>query len=1044
MSNNDHILGLDIGPNSIGWALLGRENGEIAATGVRIFTAGLDDLELDGKGKSWNLKRRDARSVRRGIERTSRRMVKLAHILQNAGLLPLGAIDDGYSRNEYFTRLDQKLDYPYKLRARALDEKLEPFEIGRALYHLAQRRGFLSNRKSVSEDEKEEGKVKESIGELQRQMDEAGARTLGEYFSQVDPHQERIRSRYTSRKMYEDEFQQIWEKQKEYYSALMIDELKAEVHEAIFYQRPLKSQKHLIGGCQLEDGQRRAPWALLSAQRYRYLSTLNNLIIKLPDGSERELTEQEYEKLADHLETNKELKFTTARGKKLLGLPKGAKFNLEEGGEKNIPGNRTAASLRKVFSDRWDELSDAEKGQVVEDLRSIVKDEALKKRAMDKWGLDEESADKLTRIKLDDGYCNYSRRALSKLVPLLRQRKHLQTAIRELYPDRWARTTRPLSVLPPLRECEDPLLSELRNPIVSRALTEIRDIVNAIVGKYGKPAEIRIELARELRQTSKQREEATKRMRQNERERKQAAKKIIDETSLTEPKRNDILKVLLADECDWKCPYTGKTISIGALFGGHPQFDIEHIIPLDRCLDDSYMNKTLCDADENRNVKRGKTPYEAYHGTAKWDEIISRVGKFSGRAGREKLRRFKMTDEETEDFIAGFTSRQLNDTRYASRLAKKYLGLLYGGVDDDGIDASGKRCVQATSGKVTATLRYLWGLNAVLGQAAIKSRDDHRHHAVDAIVVALTSSSAIKALSDAAKRGASVARKYSKVKPPWHTILEDARKAVLGITPSHRVNRRVRGALHKETFYSPPRDESGRRSEEGEYVHVHQPLESLSARDVASIVDPVVRKAVEDKLQQLGETDPAKAFKDPSNYPRLKSGQLIKKLRVRHKLEVVPVGQEEYRQRYVMLGNNHHMEIVEVQLTDKQGNVKKDKDGKPMVKWEGYVVSMFEAYQRKKRKEPIVKRDHGPGKKFLFSIAGGDTIELQKEEGKSELFVVRTVAQSTQIRFVPVHDARTLLEIGKVGLTAVPETLRKWNCRKVAVNRLGEVHYQND
>ena len=199
---------------------------------------------------------------------------------------------------------------------------------------------------------------------------------------------------------------------------------------------------------------------------------------------------------------------------------------------------------------------------------------------------------------------------------------------------------------------------------------------------------------------------------------------------------------------------------------------------------------------------------------------------------------------------------------------------------------------------------------------------------------------------------------------------------------------------------------------------------------------------MQQKLSELGESDPKKAFKDAANLPLDPQGRVVRRVRLKRNLEVFPIAKEEHRRRYVVLGNNHHMEIVGVGEPDEHGE---------HPKWEAHVVSMFEAYQRKKNKEPIVKRDwsdetekDGKPRKFLFSLAGGDTIELQKEEGKRELFIVRTVPQMKQVRFVPINDARRLKDIGKVGFTAYPETLRKWHCRKVAVNPIGEVHYQND
>ena len=129
-------------------------------------------------------------------------MAKLANVLRRAGLLPEGNYNDPDRRHELLKKLDESIASPYQLRAKALDEPLTPYELGRAVYHLAQRRGFLSNRIVTKDQEDEEkGVVKPAIGELAKSIEASGSRTLGEYFSRVDARTERIRTRYTSRKM---------------------------------------------------------------------------------------------------------------------------------------------------------------------------------------------------------------------------------------------------------------------------------------------------------------------------------------------------------------------------------------------------------------------------------------------------------------------------------------------------------------------------------------------------------------------------------------------------------------------------------------------------------------------------------------------------------------------------------------------------------------------------------------------------------------------------------------------------------------------------
>src|SRR5690606_35417899 len=147
-------------------------------------------------------------------------------------------------------------------------------------------------------------------------------------------------------------------------------------------------------------------------------------------------------------------------------------------------------------------------------------------------------------------------------------------------------------------------------------------------------------------------ERITRQNRQREKERAVAAERIIREARIANPSRADIEKVLLADECGWQCPYTGRQIDWSTLLGPHPQFDVEHIWPRSRCLDASFANKALCFHEESRTRKRGRTSSAAYgRDPRRWAEIIARGQRFEGdfRTRREKLRRF-LAEEIDADF----------------------------------------------------------------------------------------------------------------------------------------------------------------------------------------------------------------------------------------------------------------------------------------------------------------------------------------------------------------------------------------------------------
>jgi len=1019
------VLGLDVGSSSLGWVLMNEE--EVLDIGSRIFEAGMDGNIEKGTDESYNVQRRDARLTRRRLQRRTRRLIKLALYLQRVDLLPESNIEDSKIRHEFFNTLDRSLSekynmphaLPYLLRAKALDEKLTQHELGRVLYHICQRRGFLSNRKSPIKDKEEHGKVKDGIKSLREKLSENDSKTLGEYFSKFDPD-DRIRTQYTARDMYDDEFNLIWDKQAEFYPDILTDDFKDKIYHVIFDQRPIKFKKSTIGMCELEKTKRRAPALLLDAQRFRLIHMINGTKIYV-DNVERELTDEERETLINKLETEGDLAFTKA--KKLLGLKmKKDKFNWEGGPEKRFIGNRTSAALIEIFGEeKWNLLSKVMKDQVVEDIHSIQKNETLLKRGLNKWELSEEKAIELSEIALEPEYLKLSRAAIAKLLPRMEKGEHYSTLVKEFYGD--TKDVEEHDILPPLFQVE----KYISNPAVIRSLTELRKVVNTVIREHGKPDEIHIEFARELKQGKKSRQAVTKRISENEQSRSKAAKRIIDELKIQNPTRTDILKVQLAEECNWECPYTGRTFSIGDLFKPTPQFDIEHIIPFSRCLDNSYLNKTLCWSEENKNVKRNMTPFEAYSNTDKWDEIIQRVKRFKGDVARFKLARFMMDSKGVKEKFEDFSARQLNDTSYVAKLSQQYLRLLYGN--------EWRKHIVPTSGGVTSFLRNVWGLNSILQDGGPKKeRTDHRHHAVDAVVIAMTNRRTLQMLAYANSRRIKPERLFNdkEIKPPWETFWDDVKEAIDGIVVSHRVSNKVSGQLHEETFYGLGPDEDG--DGKPDYYTITRPLTALKKTEVDKIVDPYIRQLVKDKL---GDDDPKNVFQEKENRPFIikPDDTVVFVNKVKVKVRVTPFQLVEGEDsRYVTPKSNHHAEVIE--YTDKKGRTK----------WDFVVVSMLEACLRKKDKLPVINRDYGEGKKFLFSLAPGDIIELDNDKGGRSLYRIRTVPMSKQLSYVSINNAMKQKDAkeAKRWYSKKPDKLREANCQKVTVNVIGRVRRAND
>ncbi|MGH8192770.1 MAG: type II CRISPR RNA-guided endonuclease Cas9 [Rhodanobacteraceae bacterium] len=1057
-------LGLDLGSESLGWALVRLNDADepdgIVRMGTRIFEAGVvsekDAIET-GRDESRNVNRRNARQHRRLLLRRARRLKKLYRLLQRAGLLPAGEREailppmdrDLLKKHAALLPPDSPLQetlphvLPYHLRSIALDQALTPHELGRAIYHLAQRRGFWSNRKTEpqkkdKEEAKEEGKVKDAIKDLQGHIDADGARTLGRYLSTLDPTERRIRQRWTSRAMYQHEFNLIWTEQAKHHPEILTQTLGKSIYDAIFFQRPLKNQKDLVGACELEPDEKRAPWALLIAQRFRLLQRLNDLTIVDSNFRERKLTAEERAKLLEQLETKGDIKFTAVR--KLLGL-KGLRFNLEAGGEEKIVGNRTAGKLIQIFEERWFEMTPMEKDRIVEDCCCFVSEAALARRGVSRWKLAPDRAEWLSQTSLEPDHCSLSRKALEKLVPLMEKEMPFATARKEIYGlgDEYP----PQQFLPPLtipsHAQKDGMRSvTIRNPMVARALTEMRKVVNAIVRRYGKPEMIRIELARELKKNREQRAEIYKNNRQLQKDRERGAQAIMEEMGRdTHPKRNDLQKYLLWEECDGICPYTGWSIALNQIFGPTPQFDIEHIIPYSRCLDDSFMNKTLCHIDTNRHEKKNQTPFEAWgRDPERWEKMLSRVDQ--SKMPDAKKKRFRL---ETLDTLDGFVESQLNDTRYASKEAVKYLALLYGGKVELAIDPTGTRRVQPIrGGQVTATLRGVWQLNRLLGDGGEKNRADHRHHAVDALVIALATPGNVKQLSEAHERAPLEQRNFfGKIQPPWPTLLDEARARVDEIVVSHRVSRKVNGPLHAETNWSPPIKDA--RQPKKTFHQVRKPIESITnEKQIEEISDPHIREIVRAKLQELGG-DAAK-LKKLENHPFLttKDGRKIPihKVRIKRAVTALKIGTnpDEMRNRFAENDGNHHMEVIE------------GKDKKGRVCWEGKVITQLAAMERLRRKQPVVDAVQ-PG--FRFSLAPGETIEIdQKDSNGPQLYRVRGIYVSPSggaVQFVSLTDARKKDQIKaakEFGQNPVSILLGKWKTRKVVIDALGGVHIAND
>ena len=1012
-------LGLDLGIASIGWAVIEEDSKKrnLIAWGSRIFQPGMDDDIASGKGVSRCAERRLKRALRNQYLRRRERKENLINVMLEGGLLQ--QVPDA----EFFAAVDKRLLdtfppnmrrqmahlIPYMFRKKALDCKLKSDELARAIFHLAQRRGYLSNRKQEAKD-KDSGVVKSGINKLRMDIAASGSRTLGEFFCQIDPEQECIRTRYTSRDMYIDEFRKICQAQRDTIS----EDLENQLYRAIFYQRPLKSCKHLIGRCRIYPELPRCSFAKEEAQLFRIYTTVRNLRIECA-GQIRSLTDDEFQKTANILDSFSPLfksngKIPLAKLQKAVGLARGEKFTLADE-EKEIYGNELKNILFRTFGKNAETMNNAEKEKFFNDLGSITKEDTLKKRLRNYWKVPEDKIDDIAGISLPDQHCAFSQKALLELLPDLEAGIDLSTKLKLDHP---VTAGTEFSMLPLF----DDSGIDLRNPVVHRVMTELRRLTNAIISRWGKPDIIRIELARDLKANNREREKITRQNREREKQRIEIAELITKETGIQNPSRNDIIKVMLAQECNFECPYSGQHFSMNDLMSG--LLEIEHIIPYSRSFDDSFANKTLCIREYNAK-KSNRTPYEAFGGSNEYKTMLARVRNFKGNFAERKLELFEMTEVVADDFL----SRNLNDTRYASKLAMQYLGMLYGGL----IDKEGRQRIFATSGNCTALIRRIWGGNYLLGEGE-KVRADHRHHAIDALTIALTTPEMIRKV---AMLTLQQRRKMAEMKDfVDNQLFQQAKEKLEQVAVTHHVVNKMRGELHNATFYT--------KNYGNEERHDRIALDSLSPKDIPNIVDEAVKKIILDKIGAADEKsvkdEMLKIFKTPENLPTLKDRNgnvvnVIKKVRVRgtHKTRTIGTGDGV---REVANGSNYVLAIF----------AKLDDNGNEIA-WEGEIISLLDAVQRHQKGLPVFEKNR-PGMKFKFSLQKGDIVSWEKD-GKTLLCVIRGISLP-QFSCVAINEARMKKDIKAAKLWYQPTVSAAFNgkMQKFTMNILGEIRRAND
>ncbi len=1037
-SNPRYRLGIDVGSNSLGWFVVWlSDKGEpigLGPGGARIFPDGRDPKSKESNAAD----RRVARGMRRRRDRYLKRRSNLMALLIGHGLM---------SAAEGERKALEALD-PYALRAAALDEALPAHHVGRVLFHLNQRRGFLSNRKTEKTKDFEAGAIKIAAGKLHEAMQASGARTLGEFLAGRHRVRAPVRARnrstgtkaeydiYPVRQMLLDEFDAIWNRQALHHPC-MTEAAREAIHHAIFYQRPLKQPR--VGKCSLDPATSnddvegfRCPWAHPLAQRFRIWQEVRNLAVVETGRPSRPLSKDEGDKVGLALIQNGKLSFDKIRG--LLKLPPEAKFNLESEKRDYLLGDETAAKLshKSLFGKAWRSFPLDRQIEIVSKLEDEPDEGALIEWLTAHTGLDEEAAGRVGSAFLPDSHCRLGLRAIKNILPLMEDGMIYPDAATTAYGDHAKLPTGELSLngyLPYYGEWlqndvlgtgerQDPKekrWGRFPNPTVHIGIGQLRRVVNALIAEYGPPAEIAVEMTRDFKLTPKKLAELEKEQAENQKKNERRAEQIRGLGQAVNAR--NLLKLRLWEEQGTiakECPYTGEVIGIERLLSD--DVDIDHIIPFSDSWDDSAANKVVCMRYANRD-KGKSTPFEAF-GRRKgapydWDAICLRAATLP----RSKRWRFDPNAREHFDRTGGFQARQLNETGWLARVAKQYLAAV-----------TDPYKIHVLPGKLTAMIRAKWGLNELLPDhnfSDSKNRKDHRHHAIDALVAALTDRRLLHRMSSAYDEE----RQKIEIPPPWPALRGDLDTKLKAMTVSHKSDHGVQAQLHEDTAYGMiAPDEEG-----GANLVYRKSFRDLNDKEIGRIRDRRLRDLVlahveREKREGRDLKSALLSFAERKDIPGVPNGIRHVRLTKAEKPEyLVPIRDKSGAvYKAYSAGQNAFVDILR----------------SPEGKWIARATTVFQANQENGEAVPQTDScEIG----FVMRVFKGDMLRID-HEGRSKIVKIVRLSPSNNVLYLVEHNEAGVFQARHDDkndpfrwIFANFDKLREWKAERVRVDELGRL-----
>ncbi|MHC8508438.1 MAG: type II CRISPR RNA-guided endonuclease Cas9 [Rhodospirillales bacterium] len=799
----------------------------------------------------------------------------------------------------------------------------------------------------------------------------------------------------------------------------------------LLFQRPLKAQP--VGKCTLDPKDKRAPRALPSAQRLRIYQEINHMEVRLPGKGVRKLTTDERDMLVDKALNTGKFTFDTART--ALKLPENAVFNLESERRKDLKGDETAAvlSAKKVWGKSWRELNLSDQDAAVENLLEEQDKEKLIEWLMEVHSLEREIAEAAAKVNLPPGHGNLGRIAAGKVLA------ELKAADVPTYSEAVERAGygshsdfddgEVFDQLPYYGEVlerhvafgtsdhshpPEKRFGKIANPTVHVALNQLRRTVNALMQEHGAPKQIVVELARNLPLSAVGKSELQKTQNENK------ARNDARRAKLAEHGQRDNydnrMRLRLWEELNPKdamdrcCPYTGKQISIERLFSA--DFEIEHVLPSSKTLDNSANNKTISDRAANRQ-KGDRPPYEVFSDTPGYQDRVDKML-------REKRWRFGPDAMTRFDDRGGFLARHLNDTKYLSRISTAYL-------KRTGAD------VWVTPGRLTSDLRWTWGLDSVLrghnqpqeeDSAAKKNRNDHRHHAIDAVVVGLTDRGLLNEVARAAGQAEkNFDKRYlAELEEPWADFRETVRGRIDKIVVSHKPDHGVQGGLHNDTAYGIAEgpDKKGRS------VVVHRV--PLSGMKKAADLDPVRDEIIKKYLQTATAGLTGKEFTDALVAAGEQMIPPVRKVRICETISVIPISDPKH----------HGEKPYKAYKGDANYCYDIWADGKG--KWTGEVVSRFEANQSGFDTKAEKGRN---GQPLIMRLRKDDMLAIEEPGATRQFMYIAHITEgkiALAEHFEANVDARDRNKEDNFSYKrSAPSTLQKLKARLVRVDPSGRV-----